>query len=143
MRQCPAVFSQGFQMVSGLSCQLSHMIHVNPRTIRCVVHAFVHCCDLFCLASRLVRDLCRRFLRRPRLGISSSLVVPMASVTPWSLRSICIAGAQDSAQATLHDSPGPVWIRLQFYVFAVKARPSKSRYRIRASRIYGRCLGKS
>ena len=37
--------------------------------------AFVHCCDVFCLASKFVRDLCRRLLRRWRLGFRHLLKV--------------------------------------------------------------------
>ena len=61
------------------------------------------------------------------LHISSSLVVPIASVRLWSLRSICITGAQSTAQTTLHDSPCLVGLRLQFRVLAAQARSSESR----------------
>ena len=139
VRLCAHKVSKGSQ---GCRVTHTHLIHISRTlpgwAIRCVVLARV---AMFrqrrngsfgsgsCVCALLLLVSCKRVWFAFSVGVSSgdgvsgsdisvSLVVPIASVGLWSLRSICIDGAQDTAQATLHDSPCPVGLRLQFYVFA-------------------------
>ena len=90
--QCPAVYSQQFQMVSGLSCHPSHLIHVS-RTLTVGQQMCRHCACRHHVPTEVKRIL---WIRGVRLCTAAASSVLQADSLAFSVGVFCGDGVSGS-----------------------------------------------